>query len=71
MKKLMCVLAAVALVAVVSTSCKKTCTCKGKEKVGGNSWSYTYTKEDLDKYNLTCKEMETIAKLVADDVKCK
>ena len=30
MKKLMCVLAAVALVAVVSTSCKKTCECTTK-----------------------------------------
>ena len=62
----MCVLAAVALVAVISTSCNKNCTCKSKD----GKISVTYTKEDLEKYNLTCADMKN-ATAGSDEVTCK
>jgi len=66
MKKVLCVLAAVALVAVISTSCKKDCTCKSTD----GTWSYTYTEEQLETYGLTCEDMKTVASYTSA-VTCK
>lgn len=60
MKKVLCVLAAIALVAVFSTSCNKKCHCKGP---GG---SFTYDLKYLqDTYGV---EIEKCADLNIDDV---
>ena len=69
MKKALCILAAVALVAVFSTSCNKKCTCKTYEagKVVATTTmenpnknvkcaAYTYTETDEDgKWGTECK----------------
>ena len=64
MKKVLCILAAVALVAVFSTSCKKKCTCKGP------AGSVTYDLKYLqDKYGVTiekCADMN-----IEDVLTCK
>ncbi len=52
MKKVLCILAAVALVAVFSTSCNKKCTCKGYE---AGEVIATATEKNPNK-NIKCKD---------------
>ena len=56
MKKVLCVLAAIAIVAVFSTSCNKKCTCK----VNGITATYDLKKiKDMDKRRKTSYEYVT------------
>ncbi|MDR1112832.1 MAG: hypothetical protein LBL18_03625 [Bacteroidales bacterium] len=67
MKKALCVLAVIAMVAVVSTSCNKDCTCKGT--LNGEDWSHTYTKDQLN--GVACSTMDAAWSMSVSDVKCK
>ena len=63
MKKVLCILAAVAMVAVFSTSCNKKCTCK----VGG--LSYTYDLKQIK--DLTGVDIKKCSDLSYGDWECK
>lgn len=76
MKKALCILAAVAMVAICSTSCNKKCTCT--ETLGGISTTFTYDMNqvktawgqyasDLKK----CSDMNYEEKDLGYSVKCK
>lgn len=56
MKKVLCILAAVALVAVFSTSCNKKCTCKEYE---AGEVVATVTEKNPNK-NIKCKDYTDI-----------
>lgn len=68
MKKLFCILAACFLVAAISTSCKKTCTCE--TYLNGE---VVLTKDlDLDKdLYKKCSDMNTYIDAVKSGLKCK
>lgn len=69
MKKVLCVIAAVAMVAVFATSCKKDCTCKtymnGKETA-----SITIHADQLEAQGIKCADMSS-AELDGVGVTCK
>lgn len=69
MKKVFCVLAAVAMVAVFATSCKKNCTCE--TYVNGKVVSTT-TTENPDK-NQKCSDYTTAITIgdITEGVVCK
>lgn len=66
MKKVLCVIAAIAMVAAVSTSCNKKCTCTVK----GSTASTTFSIDELNKnYNANIKKCSELN--LADVITCK
>lgn len=71
MKKLLCVIAACLMIAAVSTSCNKNCTCKTYVND-----SLTATAEDIDISNTNyskCSDMDSKVTLLGQttEVKCR
>lgn len=68
MKKMICIVAACLMIAAVSTSCNKKCTCK--TYAAGVVMTTTEVELDHDTYN-KCSDLNTYIESVSTGIKCQ